>query len=82
MASLSALSQLIKREWTRLRPTSPGIEVVKGGKVDILTVAIDRVVAVLMEINLTPVASGRVMVKLHQLSPTLVVSENIRESGA
>jgi hypothetical protein len=58
------------------------MEVVKGDKVVILMVAIDRVVAVVMVINPTPVASGRAMLKLHRLSPPLVVSENIRESGA
>ncbi len=55
---------------------------VEGDKVDVLTVAMDRVVDVVMAINLTPMASGRAMVKLHQLSPPLVVSENIRESCA
>jgi hypothetical protein len=56
----------------------------KGDKVAVLTVAVDRVMAVVMVINPTPMASGRVMIKLHRLSPLLllVVSENIRESGA
>jgi hypothetical protein len=48
----------------------------------VLMVVLDRVVAVVMVINPTPVASGRAMIKLHQLSTPLLVSENTRESGA
>jgi hypothetical protein len=81
MASPSALSQLIKQELTRLR-TSPEMEVVEGGKVAVLMVAMDRVVAMVMVINPAPVASGKAMIKLYWLSPPLVVLENIRESGA
>jgi hypothetical protein len=58
------------------------MEVVEGDKVAILTVAMDRVLAVAMVINPTPVACGRAMIKLHRLSPLLVVPENTRESGA
>ena len=58
------------------------MKVIKGDEVAVLTVAVDRVVAMVMVINPTPVASGRAMMKLHRLSPPLVVSENIRESGA
>jgi hypothetical protein len=58
------------------------MEVVKGDEVAVLTVAMDRVVAMVMVINPTPMASGRAILKLHQLSLPLVVSENIREIGA
>jgi hypothetical protein len=61
MASPSALSQLVKHELTRLRQTSPGMEVVEGDKLAVLTVAVDRVVAMVMVINPTPVASERAM---------------------
>ena len=57
MASPSALSQF-KQELTRLRWTSPGMEVVKGDEVAVQMVAVDRVVAVVMAINPTPMASG------------------------
>jgi hypothetical protein len=58
------------------------MEAVEGDKVAVLMVAMDRVVAAVTVINPTPVASRRAMIKLHWLSPPLVVSENIRESGA
>ncbi len=82
MASQSALSRLIKQESRRLRRPSPGLEVVKGDKVAILTLAVDSVVIVVMVTNPTTVASGRAMIELHRLSPPLVILENIRESGA
>jgi hypothetical protein len=50
--------------------------------VALLTVVVDRVMAVVMQINHTPMASGRPMIKQHWLSPPLVVLKNIRESGA
>ncbi len=82
MASLSALSWLIRQELTRLRQTSPGMEVVEGDKVAVLTVAVDRVVVMVMGIKPTPLASERAMIKLHWLSWSLVVLENIKKSGA
>ncbi len=58
MASPSAQSQLIKQELTRLRQTSSEIKVVKGDKVAVLTIAVDRVMVMVMVIDPTPVTSG------------------------
>jgi hypothetical protein len=58
------------------------MEMVEGDKVAVLTVAVDRVMVVVMVINPTPMASGRAMIKIHWLSPPLVVSENISKSSA
>jgi hypothetical protein len=58
------------------------MEAVEGAKMAIVTVAMDRVVAVVMVVNPTPAASGRAMIKLHWLFPLLVVLGNTRSDGA